>query len=156
MGLRSQCRNRYVFSGIPKCILLISDTVFDDLGNQNNRLVVIPPPPKPEALDSTAADKYSIDTAGNTAQTSAAFPVMNGIKNLSNQDERGKTTTEGGPLPILDPSDSLRQRKHISVESSDASDNKSPNPPAIRGCLLQLFFHCLQIVWSVLLRGKAN
>lgn len=156
MGLRSQCRNRYLSSGIPKCILLISDTVSDGLGNQNNRLVVTPPLPKPEALDTTVADEYSIDTAGNTAQTSAACPAMNGIKNLSNQDERGKTTTEEGPLPILDPSDSLRQRKQISVESSDSSGNKSPTPPATSRCLLQLFLHCLQTVWSVLLGGKAN
>ncbi|CAL8580831.1 hypothetical protein XPA_006548 [Xanthoria parietina] len=130
--------------------------VSDGLGNQDNRLVVTPPLPKPEALDTTVADEYSIDNAGNTAQSSAACPAMNGIKNLSNQDERGKTTTEEGPLPILDPSDSLRQRKQISVESSDSSGNKSPTPPATRRCLLQLFLHCLQTVWSVLLGGKAN
>ena len=156
-----------------RCILLISHTVTDALGNQNNRLVVTALPSEPNALDPAAADRtsYSLATMGGITQPAATCSPIDNPQSLSPREERRGLTgspcsaTGRTPPPTLDqdrqstlsvPSDSLRRRKEASVDSSDSSGDKSRTLQIPPRSILQRYFQLLQSVWYFLFGRKAQ
>ncbi|KAL8674434.1 MAG: hypothetical protein Q9168_001167 [Polycauliona sp. 1 TL-2023] len=146
-----------------KRFLLISHTVTDALGNQNNRLIVTGLPSEPRDLDSAAAAETLCPE--DTAQTSATSPVMNRLDDLSNEDEGDRRMIEQESPAIHDKGQaltpsasgaSLRRRKEISVDPSHSSSKESSTPPATRGNLLRLLLGFCQSIWTLLFRREAR